>query len=62
MTRCEENKMVINEILEKAESLLNQPKTYKETIMFHLGVINTVLTDISKSLAIIANKIENEGI
>ena len=59
MTRLEENKKVIDVALGKAESLVhNPPKTYEETVTFHLGVISTMLADISKSLAVIANKAE----
>ena len=56
MTRYEENKMVINEMTKRAEH--NPVGTYEEMVTFQLGVIATMLADISKSLAIFANKIE----
>jgi len=54
MTRLEENKIVIDFMTERAGS---QPeKTYEEIVTFQLGSIATMLADISKSLAIIADK------
>lgn len=58
MTRVEENKIVVNEMIKRAE--LKQTGTYGEMITFQLGVIATMLADISKSLAIIADKEEGE--
>lgn len=59
MNRQEENRMVIDFMTEKAK---NKPEgTYEEMVTFQLGVIATMLTDISKSLAIIADKVESEG-
>ena len=43
---------------EKAEA--NPKGTYEEMVSFQLGAIATMLTDISKSLAIIADKAESE--
>lgn len=58
MTRLEENQRAIDKITEEAE---HKPTgTYTEMVVFHLGVIATMLTDISRSLAIIANKTESE--
>ena len=58
MTRLEENKMVIKEMTERAE---RKPRgTYEEMAAFQLGVIATMLTDISKSLAVVADKAESE--
>lgn len=58
MTRFEENKMVIKEMTERA---VRKPEgTYEEMVTFQLGVIATMLADISKSLAIIADKGESE--
>ena len=34
--------------------------TYEEMVVFQLGVIATMLADISKSLAVIADKAESE--
>ena len=59
MTRLEENKMAIEVITERAE---RQPTgTYEQMAVFQLGAIATMLADISKSLAIIADKAESEG-
>ena len=58
MTRVEENKRAIDKIAEEAE--LKPTGTYTEMVVFHLGVIATMLADISRSLAIIANKTESE--
>lgn len=59
MTRLEENKMVIEEMKGRAER--RSIGTYKETMVFQLGVIATMLTDISKSLAVIADKTGEDG-
>lgn len=58
MTRFEENAMLINEMTKRAER--NPTGTYEEMVTFQLGAIATMLTDMSKSLAIIANKAESE--
>ena len=57
MTRLEENKMVIDEMTRRAER--KPTGTYKEAVVFQLGVIATMLADISKSLAVIADKEES---
>lgn len=58
MKRQEENRIVIDFMLKEAEA---KPKgTYEEMVTFQLGAIATMLTDISKSLAIIADKAESE--
>lgn len=54
MTRLEENGMIINEEIKRAKS--NPPRTRKEVVTSYLGTISIMLTDISKSLAIIADK------
>ena len=56
MTRLEENVKVVNEMNKRAE--LKPTGTYEEMVTFQLGVIATMLADISKSLAIFANKAE----
>jgi hypothetical protein len=56
MTRVEENKMAIDKIAEVAK--LNPSGTYEEMVTFQLGAIATMLADISKSLAVLANKEE----
>lgn len=54
MRRFEENKMVIEEI---AGMVKRKPAgTYEEMVEFQLRAIVTMLADISKSLAIIADK------
>ena len=54
MTRLEENKMIIEELKGRVE---HEPTgTYEETMAFQLVVIGIILTDISKSLAVIADK------
>ena len=58
MTRLEENGMVINEATKRAER--NPAGTYEEMVAFQLGLIASMLADISKSLAIIADKAESE--
>ncbi len=59
MTRLEENKMIVEKMTELSK--LNPSGTYEEMVTFQLGTIATMLTDISKSLAILANKVENES-
>ena len=58
MTRLEENKMVIELMTERTER--KPAGTYEEMVTFQLGVIATMLADISKSLAILAGKAESE--
>ncbi len=58
MTRLEENRIVIDVMTKKAKS--NPTGTYEEMVTFQLGIIATMLADISKSLAIIADKTESE--
>jgi hypothetical protein len=59
MSRVEENKMVISEMVKRME--LKPTGTYEEMVTFQLGTIATMLTDISKSLAILADKAESEA-
>lgn len=56
MTRLEENRVVVNRMTEMAES--KPTGTYEEMVVFQLGAIATMLADISKSLAIFADKVE----
>lgn len=58
MTRLEENGRVINVMLKREE--LKPTGTYEEMVSFQLGTIATMLTDISRSLAILADKAESE--
>ena len=59
MTRLEENKMVIEVMTERTER--KPTGTYEEMVVFQLGVIATMFADISKSLAILADKAETEN-
>lgn len=54
MNRQEDNRTVIDFMTEKAKN--KSEGTYEEMVTFQLGVIATMLADISKSLAIIADK------
>ena len=56
MKRLEENRIIIDEMTERAKR--NPTGTYEEMVVFQLGVISTMLGDISKSLAILADKAE----
>lgn len=58
MTRLEENRMVIDNMVKMAEC--KPTGTYEEMVSFQLGTIATMLADISKSLAILAHKAESE--
>lgn len=58
MTRLEENTLVIDEMNKIARN--KSGGTYEELVTFHLATIATMLADISKSLAIIADKAESE--
>lgn len=58
MNRQENNRTVIDFMTENAKN--NPAGTYEEMVTFQLGVIATMLADISKSLAIIADKAESE--
>lgn len=54
MTRLEENNMRIEKMIEL--SRLNPSGTYEEMVAMHLETIAVTLADISKSLAVIADK------
>jgi len=56
MTRFEENMTVIKEMVKRIEC--KPTETYEEIINLQLGTIATMLTDISKSLAILADKVQ----
>lgn len=58
MTRLEENRMAVNGMVESGKR--NPAKTNNDIITFQLCIIATMLTDISKSLAILADKAERE--
>lgn len=59
MTRREENKMLI-EVLDKKVKRM-PTGTYNELVTLHLGAIASMLADISRSLAILADMAESEG-
>jgi hypothetical protein len=58
VTRLEENRMILEEMdrLSKA----NPASTYKEMTVYQLSAIAVALMDISKSLAVLADKAERE--
>ena len=58
MTRPEENKMIIEEMERRVER--KPTGTYEEMVAFQLGAIATMLSDISRSLALLADNIECE--
>lgn len=60
MSRREENRMVIDKMIKMAE--LKPSGTYEEMVTLQLGTIATMLAEISKSLAILADKAESEEI
>ena len=53
MSRVEENKITIDFMAEKAKE--TPSGTFEQMMAWHLGTIVTILADISKSLAIIAD-------
>ena len=55
MSRSEENKITIDFMVKKAQE--TPSGTFEQMTAWHLGTIGTILTDISKSLAMIADKI-----
>ena len=58
MTRLDENKILIEKVTERTER--KPTGTYEEMVTFQLGVIATMLADISKSFAVIADKAERK--
>lgn len=58
MTRGKENKIVIEEMMERTKR--KPTGTYEEMVTFQLGAIASMLADISKSLAVIADKADKE--
>ena len=58
MTRLEENRIAIEKVICMAE--LKPSGAYEEMVVFQLGAIVSMLADISKSLAILADKAESE--
>ena len=58
MSRREDNRIVIDKMIKMAE--LKPSGTYEEMATLQLGTIATMLADISKSLAILADKAGSE--
>lgn len=58
MSRVEENEQVVDKMIELAESMPNG--SYEEMMSFQMSAISSMLADISRSFAIIADKIESE--
>lgn len=54
MSRVEENKITIEFMSKKAQE--TPLGTFEQMTAWHLGTIGTILADISKSLAMIADK------
>lgn len=59
MTRLEENRAILEEMdrLSKA----NPASTREEMMTYQLSIITVMLMDISKSFAVLADKVESEG-
>ena len=57
MSRIEENKEILKTM---GEAFEKEVATYEKMMVFQLGSIAAILADISKSLAIIADKAESE--
>ena len=53
MSRVEENKITIDFMGKKAQE--TPSGTFEQMTVWHLGTIGTILADISKSLAVIAD-------
>lgn len=59
MNRIEENAKLLQKIMEQIKE--NSSCCYEEFQLFQLGSIASLLADISKSLAILADKVESEA-
>ncbi len=59
MTRLEEVNTRIEKMMELAKA--NPFGEYKNMVALHLGTISVMLADISKSLAVLADKAESEN-
>ena len=57
MSRVEDNRIVVNEMTKRAEQ--KPIGTYSDMVTFQLGAIASMLTDISKSFAVLADKVES---
>lgn len=58
MSRVEENKELVEYMTNLAKE--KPTGTFEELTVFHLGIIATMLGDISKSLAMLVEKISSE--
>lgn len=58
MKRLEENGMIVDNMIKVLKC--NPSGTYEKMVTFQLSIIATMLSDISKSLAILADKAESE--
>lgn len=58
MKRREENTIIVDKMIE--ESARNPSGSYERMVVLQLSTIAVMLTDISKSLAIIADRAESE--
>lgn len=58
MSRVEENKELVDVMTDLAKE--KPSGSFEEIACFHLGTISTFLADISRSLAILADKAESE--
>lgn len=58
MNRVEANEKLIRHFYK--EALKNQRGTFEEMVTWHLGAINSILSDISVSLAVIADNMSSE--
>ena len=59
MKRLEENGMIVDNMIKVLKC--NPSGTYEEMVTFQLSIIATMLSDISKSLAILADKAERSN-
>lgn len=59
MTRVEENEMGFQMVMESMSRHEND--SYEDAVKWRLSLIGSVLADISKSLAIIADNVKEEG-
>lgn len=60
MTRVEANAKLMNHF--RKEALKNPQGTFEEIVTWHLGTIGSILSDISASLAVIADSMSGSEI
>lgn len=61
MSRVEENKEVVDNFVKLVDMNMGSG-SYEELVTWHLGAIGSFLTDISKSLAVIADSMPKETV